>query len=306
MIHKNIYSNRLKDDNEIEPFIYEIVNDSIKNSLLIFFGQFNDKNFIYESLKDFCETKKMFLSKWIEIHLCNGGEYKEYHWKQDIKIIIENYLMMEFLDFVDICIANLNIEINESISYNTKILIDMKINFINSLNEVFEHNNIGYEIVNDIVATKKSDFLHVETVCKPLTLLKNEEFNGALKEFENAVEKYTKHNYEHAIIEACKAYESTMKSILDKLEVEYDKNKSTASALLILLKENGLLDSFMDDSLIKVTNILSSGLPVVRNKISGHGDGLEVMEVKRSYASFAINLAGTYIVLLIDRYYELN
>ncbi len=308
MIHKNIYSQRIKDTDEVEPYFYEMVNERIRNSFNIFFGKFvgsNYNKFIIKSIEDFCETKGLYISTWTESHLCSGSSYSINNCKQDLRKLIDDYMMPDILDFIDICIANLNIEILESVDYQKCNLQLLKISFIDLLNEMLEHNNLGYELVNDIIVTKQSDFLHIEAVCKPLTLLKNEEFNGALKEFENAIVKYTEHDYEHTIIEACKAYESTMKSILDKLGVEYDKDRCTASALLNLLKEKGLFDSFMADSLSKVTNILSSGLPTVRNKVSGHGDGLEIVEVKRSYASFAINLAGTYIVLLIDRYYEM-
>lgn len=35
----------------------------------------------------------------------------------------------------------------------------------------------------------------------------------------------------------------------------------------------------MQDSLPKVVNVLRTGLPTVRNKTAGHGDGIEVIEV---------------------------
>ncbi|WP_395939560.1 DUF7014 domain-containing protein [Clostridium sp. DJ247] len=86
-------------------------------------------------------------------------------------------------------------------------------------------------------------------------------------------------------------------------EYPYDHNRLTASGLIGLLKDNGIFDSFQDDNLNKLTGILT-GLPVIRNRQAGHGDGIETNEVERSYASFALNLAGSYIVFMLDRYYE--
>lgn len=69
-----------------------------------------------------------------------------------------------------------------------------------------------------------------------MTLLVNEEFNGPIGEFGKAIENYTDKDYENAVLEACKAFESTMKSILDKMEVTYDKGKLTAIPLVQLYR----------------------------------------------------------------------
>jgi hypothetical protein len=48
------------------------------------------------------------------------------------------------------------------------------------------------------------------------------------------------------------------------------------------------------------------GLPKLRNNESAHGQGIDSKEVNQSYAELALNLAGSFIVFLINRYQELK
>jgi hypothetical protein len=142
-------------------------------------------------------------------------------------------------------------------------------------------------------------------VSKPLTLLINEEFKGATEEFTKAIYCYTKNDYENCILEACKAFESTIKSILDNRNVTYDPN-ARLQVLIAALKTEGLFDSYLDSFSNNLIAILNSSVNTVRNRLSGHGDGLETNEVERSYSSFALNLSGSCIVFLLDKYYEVG
>lgn len=240
IIHKNIYSKRLTIIEEIEPYVYEIQDEFTINSFMIFLSKFKDRALLAQSIEDFCETKRYFISEYTKRHIINNVDYNEGYLAYDLNKLLNDYGINDILDFLDICINNLSRQIQK---YN-QLSIDLpyqyddsdiyrytyfKTNFINSLNEVFEHNNLGYEVLNDIIVTKQSDYLHIEAIGKPLTLLINEEFNGPLKEFETAIDNYTYKNYENTVIEGCKAFESTMKAVLDKLEVEYNHDKPAAN-----------------------------------------------------------------------------
>lgn len=317
IIHKEIYSNRLKTMEEFEPYEYKIEDPSTIISFMIFLSNLQNNELLIDSLKDFCETKRVYMSEDIENHIIFNETYYENSMKNDLKILFKSCKTIDILDFFCICINNIEIELNEYKKTHSEYeehmvnrdlrgvddIIESKEYFIKSLNETFEHNNLGYQVINGIIANKKSDFLHSEVISKPLTLLINEEFNGPLEEFKKAVTSFTHKDYEKTVIEACKAFESTMKAVLDKLNVAYDHDKPTASGLISLLKENSIFDSFQDDNLNKLTGVLM-GLPTIRNRKSGHGDGMDEKLVERSYASLALNLAGSYIVFILDRYYE--
>ena len=51
-----------------------------------------------------------------------------------------------------------------------------------------------------------------------------------------------------------------------------------------------------------VRGCLDSGLPTVRNKTSGHGQGQEIIELPEHFAAYALNLAATNIVFLVNAY----
>ena len=51
-------------------------------------------------------------------------------------------------------------------------------------------------------------------------------------------------------------------------------------------------------------NILESGTPVIRNKQAGHGQGTEVVEPSNEFTDYAIHLAATNILFLVNLYKE--
>lgn len=67
-----------------------------------------------------------------------------------------------------------------------------------------------------------------------------------------------------------------------------------------LIFEKELLPKSLQAEFGALRGLLESGLPVVRNKLSGHGQGLDVRKVPAHIARFALNQAATNIVLLIE------
>lgn len=47
---------------------------------------------------------------------------------------------------------------------------------------------------------------------------------------------------------------------------------------------------------------LETGLSVMRNKNSGHGQGSAVTQISDEFTEYALNLAAINIVLLVERY----
>ena len=173
---------------------------------------------------------------------------------------------------------------------------------ITELNDVFDIDKIGYEIVEGKIIRRDSKYLHKETIKQTISLLKNNEFTGALEEFEKALSNYLEKDYNNTISEANKAYESTMKSILTKLQISYTPS-DTASQLIKKFYDNDLIFSHTESFTNNLNEILK-GLPTIRNNQGGHGQGLDSKKVDKSYAEFALHLCGSFIVFLIERYEE--
>lgn len=54
--------------------------------------------------------------------------------------------------------------------------------------------------------------------------------------------------------------------------------------------------------LVSINITLETGLPVVRNKTSGYGQGSVVTSISDEFAEYTLNLAATNIVLLVGIY----
>lgn len=173
---------------------------------------------------------------------------------------------------------------------------------ISELNDIFDIDKIGYEIVENKIIRRDSKYLHKEAIKETISLLKNNEFSGALEEFEKALGKYLEKDYGSTISEANKAYESTMKSILTKLQISYNTS-DTASQLIRKFYDEDLIFSHTESFTNNLNEILK-GLPTIRNNQGGHGQGLDPKKVDKSYAEFALHLCGSFIVFLIQRYEE--
>lgn len=170
------------------------------------------------------------------------------------------------------------------------------------LNYRFKQHNLGYEFANSQIITIDSTFLHKTAVKPALKLLFEEGFEGAEDEIRNAYERRRKGDNKNAILEAGKAFESTMKIICDKQGYAYDKNKDTAQKLITILENNGFYPSYMNAHLTSIRKTLETGLPVVRNKVAGHGQGNQIITIPDEYTDYALHLAATNILFLVRLY----
>jgi aromatic ring-opening dioxygenase LigB subunit len=169
-------------------------------------------------------------------------------------------------------------------------------NTITEINEIFRNDKIGYEIVSGRFIRKDSEYLHEQVIKQTINLLYTNDFKGPLVEFQKALDHYIRKEYKDTIQEANNSFESTMKSVLTKLNINFSSD-DTAEMLLDRLIQK--------EFIYKYTKSLFIGLPVIRNKQSGHGHGIDPKEVNQSYAELALNLAGTFIVFLVTKYKEL-
>jgi len=86
---------------------------------------------------------------------------------------------------------------------------------IRELNTRFREHGIGYAFEGGQIVRKDSEYLHAETVKPALQLLSGAgpAFSGPLEEFLKAHEHHRKGDQKEAIINAAKAFESTLKAI---------------------------------------------------------------------------------------------
>ena len=106
-------------------------------------------------------------------------------------------------------------------------------------------------------------------------------------------------------MDCLKAFESAMKIICDLKGWTY-KPTDTAKSLIEVCLTNNLIPTFTQQQLTSLRTLLESGVPTVRNKQAGHGQGSELRQVPPHLARFALNLTGTAVVLLVESFNATN
>lgn len=172
---------------------------------------------------------------------------------------------------------------------------------IEELNHRFLEHGLGYQYQSGKIIRIDSQFVHEEVVKTALTLIQEEGFQGAEDEFRKAHEHYRHGRHKEALNEALKAFESTAKSICDKRKWIYSSN-ATAKVLIDTLFKNGLIADELQSHFSGIRAILESGVPTIRNKQGGHGQGVTVKSVPESLVAFILHSASSAIVFLVQSY----
>jgi hypothetical protein len=174
-------------------------------------------------------------------------------------------------------------------------------NLIEELNIRFRQAGFGYQFECGQIVRVDSQVLHSQAVKPALVLLADARFAGAQDEFLSAHAHYRADEHEDAIVDANRAFESTMKAICDNRGWEYQQGVR-ASDLVGVIRRNGLLPDYLDQSFDQLIATLRSGLPRVRNEAGGHGQGAVPRETPGYIAGYALHLAAANIVLLVEAF----
>jgi hypothetical protein len=219
-------------------------------------------------------------------------------------LLNENTPVDNLLDLIEFTFRYIDEDIRELLQdpqYSRQLNVpQLPDNAISELNHRFREHEIGYQYNNGQIIRVNSGFIHAEVVVPALSLLSSQNFKGAEQEFRSAHEHYRKKKYKEATSDALKAFESTMKIICN--ECGWSFSKGTASDLIKVVLDNELIPNYLQTHLLGLQSILASGVPTVRNKTSGHGQGSQVIPVPEYLAAYVLHLTASNIVLLVEAY----
>jgi len=167
------------------------------------------------------------------------------------------------------------------------------------LNERFKWHGVGYQFESGLIVKVDSQFLHSEVVKPALSLLAGKQYAGANAEFLTAFEHYRHGRTKECLTECLKAFESTMKAIFTKRGWTFDPS-DTAKALIKISFDKELIPATLDSYFSGLRASLESGIPTIRNKYSGHGQGAKVVDVPPHFASFMLHQTAATIKFLIE------
>lgn len=139
---------------------------------------------------------------------------------------------------------------------------------------------------------KDDEYLHQKAVAPCLDILRHQRFRVANEEILKAEEHYRVGNYDDAILNAGKAFETVLKTICDEKGWVYDKDRDTVSKLVAICRDKGLFPGFY------VPIFEAAG--TVRNKLGGHGKGpTPLYAVERHHVEHAMHVTCSHILFLI-------
>jgi hypothetical protein len=175
---------------------------------------------------------------------------------------------------------------------------------LETINRRFLEHQVGYTFVVDglpQLIRRDNEYLHQSAILPAMQLLHDGHFEGANEEFRKAHEHYRKGNHKECLNDCLKAFESVLKTICKRKKWAY-KPTDTASTLIDICLTGGLFPVFLQSHLGAIKGALTTAIPTARNKLGGHGQGEQSVEVPEYYAEFLLNETATTIVFLVNAY----
>ncbi|MBF0097352.1 MAG: hypothetical protein HQM04_10085 [Magnetococcales bacterium] len=216
------------------------------------------------------------------------------------KFFLQEKSVERALDVVEVCFKFIQGYIAKDQSYRIRTIRKIESDdALAELNARFKEHGVGYQFESGEIIRVDSQFLHAEAVKPALAVLRDKNFTGANEEFLKAHEHYRHKRYKESLVDALKAFESTMKTICALRGWPTD-SKDTASKLIKICMDNGLLPEYLETQFSSIRALLESGVPTVRNRNGGHGQGTALVAVPEYLARYALNLTATSILLMVE------
>jgi hypothetical protein len=172
---------------------------------------------------------------------------------------------------------------------------------LSELNGRFREHAVGYQFESGLIIRVDSALVHAEVVKPALHLLSAEGFQGADEEFRSAYEHYRHGKYKESLVDALKAFESTMKTICKRKA--WDAPDGAAARQLVgILFDKELIPAPMAAHFGALRTTLEAGVPTLRNKMGGHGQGEAPVDVPDYLAAYALHLTAANIVMLVEAF----
>lgn len=157
----------------------------------------------------------------------------------------------------------------------------------------------GYQYISGEIIRFDSLIAHKDLVVPAINLTNNTDFKAANGEYLRAHEAFRHSDHETCLIECAKAFESVLKVIGTQRKWEI-KETDPASKLIASAVKAGFLQPYMSAGFDSLRSMLESGVPVPRNKASGHGAGATPRVIPQELASFQLHQTAAAIIFLIE------
>ncbi|MBE5321494.1 hypothetical protein IM793_20190 [Pedobacter sp. MR2016-19] len=206
------------------------------------------------------------------------------------------------LDIIEFCFKYITKVIGKDLADYTQTT-DIKLTpdeAVEELNARLKEHGVGYQFESGEIIRVDSTYIHSEITKPVLTLLWDDKFIGANEEYLKAHEHYRHGRNKECLTDCLKAFESTMKIICAEKGWSFNQT-DTASKLINVCFANNLIPSFTQNQFSSLQNLLTTGIPTIRNKVGGHGQGQVPQKVDDELTRYGLNLTGANIIFLIEQ-----
>ena len=167
------------------------------------------------------------------------------------------------------------------------------------LNGIFAEESCAWVFCDRSFFQIDSKFLEEKVHAQVHELLNGNGFMGALEEFVEARNDFASGDFKGTILNAGKAFESVLKTILCQ-------DEGVAGDLIKTLAQNEILADVPENLKKAFESKVLQAVPLLRNKMGGHGQGQHVVVVSRELSELCLNLAGSVILYCVRRKLLLN
>ena len=296
----NLFSKRQKALRNQAPDVYQYdvipieLRTQVVHILRDLFGYAGDYDF-NGCLKTFQQINDTLCREYGVFHLSNIRGLVD---QQVVDFLINHADHEQAIDMIEVSLRAAKYRILSN-SLGPQISRERFEGAIAEVNTRFRESGIGYQYESGEMIRVDSQLIHAVIVKPTLTLLHAKEYAGANAEFLKALEHYRKGDTKECLNECLKGFESTMKAICKKRGWGF-KESDTASTLIDICYKNGLIPALIQSHIGAVRSALESGIPTIRNKLSGHGQGTTITTVPLHYASYMLHLTATTIQFLVE------
>lgn len=279
--------------NSLRVQITFIIQEAFGQPTNSYVGSSNHPLRAYEFIHD------LLCKEYGQFFLMNQSDAKTV---QLITFFLETKENEKALDVVECCFKYINTSIrnNENYYLNDTTVQLQPNEAINELNQRFKEHGVGYQFEGNEIIRLDSTYIHSEIVKPTITLLWNQKFLGANEEYLKAHEHYRHGRNKECLTECLKAFESAMKIICQEKGWSFDQN-DTSRKLINICFQNNLVPPFTQNQFTSLQNLLESGIPTIRNKLGGHGQGQTLQKVDDEMTRYGLNLTGANIIFLVEQ-----
>lgn len=183
--------------------------------------------------------------------------------------------------------------------FNHQLPEDKRSEFCQHLNTILEEEDSRWRMLDGRFIKVDSEFLDYELALRTHQLLEDSGYEGAMEELNDARNDLEAGDIKGAIRNACNSLESVLKTLLEQ-------DKGSASHLIRKLYEVGFHNEIPDSVARSFGEQVLMSLPFMRNRLGGHGQGAEVVNVPKEYGQLAVHLSAAFSFFIVNRGLKLD